>query len=453
MTPRLMLAGTGSGCGKTSMTCAILGALKARGMCLASFKCGPDYIDPMFHTKILGIPSRNLDTFLCPEDTICYLLQKNAAQAELAIIEGVMGFYDGLSGTRTEASSWHLSQVTQTPVVLVVSCAGKSLSLAAQVQGYQRFLPNQIAGVLLNHASAHAYPMYKSIIEEHCGIPVLGYLPRMPQASLESRHLGLITAAEVHDIRQKMQLLAEQAAQSVDLDALLALAQVSPPLEASPPRLPGHVADVRIAVARDAAFCFYYEDNLDLLRSMGAQIAAFSPLHDTALPPEIDGVYIGGGYPELYAQALSQNTSMLQSVHDAVTNGLPAIAECGGFLYLCESMHVADDKQYRFTGVLPAQAHMGERLSRFGYAVMTANCDNLLCKAGESIPVHEFHYSDTNANGDGFHMQKPYRPGGWDCAHATQTLYAGYPHMHLWANPAFAERFIRACGAGKGKIR
>lgn len=451
MTPRILLAGTGSGCGKTSMTCAILGALATRGEDVASFKCGPDYIDPMFHTKILGIPSRNLDSFLCGDETVKFLLHKNSAAHGLAVIEGVMGFYDGLSGTGTAASSYHLSQLTGTPVVLVVDCSGKSLSLAAEIQGYLRFRKNNIRAVLLNKVSPHAYPMYKQLVEEHCGVQVLGFLPKLPEAALESRHLGLVTAGEVRDIQAKIALLAEQAAQTIDLDALLALARDARELAVDEIAIPRLCEGVRIAVARDKAFCFYYEDNFDLLAELGAELVPFSPLEDAQLPEDIHGLLLGGGYPELYADRLSHNQSMLRGIKNAVNEGLPTIAECGGFLLLCRSLRTADGAEYSMAGALNANAWMTARLSRFGYVTLEAQEDNLLCEKGGTINAHSFHYSDSDNPGGGFVARKPGKDIQWPCIHTTGTLFAGYPHLHLWGNTGFAGRFIRACSARKGE--
>lgn len=440
--PRVMIAGTGSGCGKTTAACALLGALRRRGMEMRSFKCGPDYIDPMFHASVLGIPSRNLDSFLCGEGAVKELLAKNG-EGGVSLLEGVMGFYDGLGGA--EHSSRHLSELTHTPVVLVVNCAGRMLSAAAEIRGFLDFLPNRIAGVLLNRVSGTLYPEYKGMIERHCSLPVLGHLPDMPEAALRSRHLGLITAEEVEGLREKMALLAAAAEHSVDLDALLEIARSAELLEV--PERPRTVRRrrARVAVAKDRAFCFHYRDSLDLLSALGAELVEFSPLEDEALPPRSGGLLLGGGYPELYAERLSQNTRMLRALREAALGGMPTIAECGGFMLLCGALVTAEGREYPMAGVLPGKVRMGNRLSRFGYARLTAKKDNLLCRAGESLRAHSFHYSGAEDEGDAFLAEKPGREGSWECVHATGTLFAGYPHLHLCGAPDAAGRFVGAC--------
>lgn len=439
---RIMIAGTGSGCGKTSMVCGLLSALQHRGMQVAACKCGPDYIDPMFHQEVLQTPCRNLDLFLCGEQAVEALLAKSEAGAELVVIEGVMGFYDGLDADGT-ASSHHLADCTQTPVILVVGCAGKSLSLAAEVQGYTRFRPNTVAGVVLNRCSARTYPMMKQMIEQHTGVKVLGYLPNLPEAALESRHLGLVTAAEVENLQNKMNILAEHMEQTVDIDALIQIAQSAPERKTQSLSIPA-VGRVRIAVAKDAACCFMYQDNLDLLEMMGAEIVPFSPLADSRLPDHVQGLWLAGGYPELYAAQIAQNTALLQSIHQAVSEGLPTIAECGGFILLGQTLQTLDGRCYPMAGVLQTEVQMTKRLSRFGYLTMTAASDNLLCRAGEQIKAHEFHYSESSDLGDGFTAEKQ-NGVTWKTGHAAQTLYAGYPHLHLWGCMDAAKRWMEQC--------
>ena len=437
--PRLLFAGTGSGCGKTTVTTAILRALQRRGVKLSAFKCGPDYIDPMFHTAVLGVLSRNLDLFFENETGICSQLARHIQPDGLGVIEGVMGFYDGVSGTTDTASAAHLARATGTPTVLIVSPKGQSLSLAAQIHGFHTFAENTLAGVILNGVSTGMYPFYKQIAEK-AGLPVLGYLPPVPEAEIPDRHLGLVTAAELSDLREKIDRLADAAEQGLDLDALCALAQTVKPL--TDERVPlTRVSDfpVRIAVAKERAFCFYYEDNFDVLRELGAELVPFSPLADERLPENIDGLYLGGGYPELYEKQLKNNKDMRNSVKNAIQSGLPTVAECGGFLYLLQSL---DDAE--MAGVLPTSAHMTRKLQPFGYVTLTANRDNLLCKAGEQFPVHEFHYAQAVDNGTDFHAVKP-NGRAWDCGFASDTLYAGFPHLYFRARPEIAANFVRKC--------
>ena len=439
--PRIMLAGTNSGCGKTTAVCAVLQALTNRGSRVGAFKCGPDYIDPMFHSRIIGAKSANLDLFFCPEDTARLLLAKNGAKCDVSILEGVMGYYDGLSLTSSRASSYHLAKATQTPVVLVVSAAGASVSVLAAIEGFLHFQEDSgIRGVILNHCSAMSYPALAQSIRERFGgrVRPLGYLPKLPQCALESRHLGLVTAAEVEGLREKMAVLAAQAEKSLDLPGMLELAEEAPELSA--PQLPVPKGEpVRIGVAMDRAFCFYYSDNLSILEELGAEIVAFSPLADRHLPDGLHGLYLGGGYPELYAETLSRNSTMLADIRRALTRGLPCIAECGGFMYLTEKIGCWD-----MVGFLPGTCRNTGKLTRFGYVTLTAAGDNLLCKAGESFPAHEFHHWDCTENGAGLKAVKP-SGKSWDCAVTTKTLYAGYPHLYFYSRPELAVNYYNAC--------
>lgn len=437
--PRLVIAGTNSGCGKTSVTCAILQALVSRGLSVGAAKCGPDYIDPMFHSRIIGAKSRNLDLYFFSENTLRCLLVKNAADQNVSVIEGVMGYYDGIGLTSTRASSWEVAKVTDSPAVLVVGAKGACLSILAIIQGFLNFCPdNQIRGVILNQCSPSAYPALEKAIVERFPIQPLGFLPKMDNCSLESRHLGLVTAAEVVDLRQKMHALAEQAEKTIDLNGILALANGAASVSCDPAKLP-RMENVRIAVARDNAFCFYYEDNLDALTEMGAELIPFSPIGDCALPENIHGLYLGGGYPELYARNLSQNVTMRESVRSALEKGIPCIAECGGFMYLTQEIG-----GYPMVGHLPGTCFDNGKLTRFGYVTLRANADNMLCSTGEEIHGHEFHHWDCTQPGDCFTAEKA-TGKRWNCAVATDRLYAGFPHFHFYANPDFAKNFYHAC--------
>ena len=429
---RLLIAGTGSGCGKTTVTCAILQALKNRGHDLASFKCGPDYIDPMFHEEIIGTPSANIDLFFLQEAQVRERFLAHAA--ELNVIEGVMGCYDGLAMGTDEASSAHVARALDAPMVLVINASGMALSAAAAVKGFLSLRPNSIRGVILNRASAGSYPALKAAIEAECGVRVYGHLPSTPDCALESRHLGLVTAREVANLREKLQILAARAEESIELDALIELMRAAPPLEAEDVRIEP-VGSVRIAVAQDAAFCFYYRDNLEILEALGAELVPFSPLSDEALP-DCDGLYIGGGYPELYAGVLCRNRRMLESIAAAVKDGLPTIAECGGFMLLCQRLG-----DHEMAGVIPTACQNMGKLSRFGYATLTAESDNLLLRAGEEVRAHEFHYWDAGDPGSALSARKP-NGRSWRCVHANDTLYAGYPHLYFYSNPDVPRRFI-----------
>ena len=434
--PRLLIAGTGSGCGKTTTVCAILQALKNRGHDVASFKCGPDYIDPMFHSEIIGAQSTSIDLFFSDEAQARSIFAKHAA--ELNIIEGVMGFYDGMSMDSEKASSHHVARALDAPAILVVNGRGMALSAAAVVKGYLELRkPSGIAGVIFNNISAMTYPLLKSAVERECGVKVYGYMPNCPECALESRHLGLVTAQEVDDLRSKMQLLAAQAERSIDLDSLIELMQAQNPIVAEE-FAQAYIGDVRIAVAKDKAFCFYYRDNLEMLEEMGAELVPFSPIHDEVLP-DCDGMYLGGGYPELYLKQLSPNETMRISIREAIQNNLPTIAECGGFMYLTENI-----AGYPMVSAIETSCFNAKKLQRFGYTTVSAEDDSLLFAAGTSIRAHEFHYWDTKNPGGDLESNKP-SGRRWKCAYTTDTLYAGYPHLYFPSNPDAAKRFIEKC--------
>lgn len=441
-----MLAAASSGSGKTTIACAILQALTRMGEHPVSFKCGPDYIDPMFHRQVLGVPSRNLDLFFSDEATAAYLLQKNSENFSLAFIEGVMGYYDGIA-TTTEASSWQLAKATQTPVVLVLNCKGMSVSIAAQLGGYLSYQPDsQIKGVILNQVSKSIYPEIKALIEQRYDVAVCGYMPKMSDCSLESRHLGLVTAEEIGDLQQRLEKLGEQAMQTIDLPLLLKIAAQAPALAVPAVQLPApNPTPLRIGVARDKAFSFYYADNLELLEQLGAQLVEFSPLHDPQLPDDLDGLLLGGGYPELYADTLSQNRTLMAQIKASLQNGLPCIAECGGFQYLCEQLEGADSKSYPMVGFLPGSSFRTPSLRRFGYVRLTAQKDNLLCKKGEGFAAHEFHYWDSQHCGNGCIAQKPCRRSSWECVVCDENFWAGYPHLYFYADVQMAKNFLNRC--------
>jgi cobyrinic acid a,c-diamide synthase len=437
-----------------------MAAMTRRGLTVQAFKCGPDYIDPLFHSHITGRPSRNLDPFLLPESTLCYLFRKNSRGADCSIVEGVMGFYDGL-GTTTAGSTHEVAKMTKTPTLLAVTARGMSASLAALVKGFVGFRPqSDIAGVLLNETGERLYAPLKTMLARETGVEVLGYMPRMEDCSLESRHLGLVMASEVANLDGKLARLAQQAERSLDLDRILALASVAPASpEGSPPTLACEPRPFRLAVARDEAFCFYYRDALDLLEEAGGQIVFFSPLSDAKLP-DADGLYLGGGYPELHGARLAANVSMREDIRRRVAEGLPTFAECGGFIALCDSLRT-DEGVFEMCGVLKGDVFMTQRLTRFGYVNLTAKRQSVLAPQGWTGRGHEFHYSDGTNNGDGFIISKPNgsKLGGsqtdgraWEGIHASPSIHAGYPHLHLCGDPQLAANFARACVEYRSKI-
>ncbi len=446
--PRIMLAAAGSGSGKTTVMCALLRLLTRRGMTVAAFKSGPDYIDPMFHQAALSACSHNLDPFLfgrgeTGNNRTRYVLAGGSAGAQIAVIEGAMGYYDGV-GTGSEASAYAVAGATDTPVILVVNGRGAGISLAAQIRGFAAFRrDSRIAGFVVNHIRPMVYQYFKGVWERETGLPALGYMPELPACSLASRHLGLVTAGEVSGLSQIINGLADAAASSLDVAAILKAAHTARPVsyEDVPVRVAG---SVRLAVARDEAFCFYYEDSLRVLERAGAEIVPFSPIHDTALPAACGGLYLGGGYPELYARILSRNEAMRRQILQAVRGGMPCIGECGGFMYLLQSFR--DDKGCTpWVGAIPGEAYMTGHLSRFGYVTLTAQEDTLLCRRGESIQAHEFHYGDSTGNGGAFIAKKSAGTRQWPCIHSQGRLFAGYPHIHFLGNPDWGSRFVQAC--------
>lgn len=443
---RIMIAGTNSGCGKTTVACAVLQALTDRGMKAASFKCGPDYIDPMFHESVIGAVSHNLDAYFCGGRMLRRLLTDGSAGADVSVIEGVMGFYDGVNGS---ASSHAVSREVNCPVVLVIDCKGMSTSIGAVMKGFLEFeKPNSIAGFIFNRLPAQLVPEVKNMCSA-LGTKYFGYLPKCPEAALESRRLGLVTPDGVAELKRKTHILAEKAEQTILLDKLLETAEM-PPL-ADLAKLPAQRKKyVSIAVARDSAFSFIYRDNMQLLERLGAEIRYFSPISGSELPAA-DGLILCGGYPELFARELSENRAMLRSVREKIEGGMPVIAECGGFMYLHEKL-VSGSEEYPMAGVICGTAFSTPKLQRFGYVKLRAKYDSLLCEKGGVLPAHEFHYWDSDSCGSGFTAVKESSGSEWDCVHCTETMYAGFPHLYFYADTAAAERFITACAEYGGKL-
>ena len=439
---QFLLAAPRSGSGKTTMTCALLMALKRRGCAPCAFKSGPDYIDPMFHRAVLGVESRSLDLFFSAPETVRTLYARGAAGHGAAVCEGAMGFYDGLGGVSDRASAWHLADTLGLPVLLVVEPKGQSLTLAAELKGLVNFrTPSHIAGILLNNCTARMHALLAPMLEKETGLPVLGFLPKLPEAVIGSRHLGLYTAAEVENLQQKLALLADAVEEHIDWPRLLALCEKEPPALPVQPETPP--ARVRIAVAQDEAFCFTYAETLEAFRDAGAEVVFFSPLRDTALPENIGGLYLPGGYPELHAKELSENTSLLREIKQKIESGLPTAAECGGFLYLGQSLTDAEGQSWPMAGVLPGEAKDAGRLVRFGYAALSADSDSMLFRAGESFPIHEFHHWDSTANGTALAAKKPVGGAAWRCGFVNEHFYAGFPHLY-WAGTPLPQRFAAA---------
>lgn len=455
--PRLMIAGSGSGCGKTTITCGMLRLLLRRGMRPSSFKCGPDYIDPLYHREVLGINSRNLDSFFDSESRLRENLCRGAGNCDIALIEGVMGYYDGL-GLQTDASCAHIADLTHTPVLLVLDASGRSSSVLAELKGFLDYREEGrwIAGVIFNRLS----PMlYEDLAAEAAamGVKPCGYLKKDDSNRFESRHLGLKLPEEWDDIRKEIDALADRLAQTIDMDAVISLAktaedieeQTGDPLRAAKIKeQSGAQASFRIALAQDAAFCFYYTENMEYLESLGCRIIPFSPLSDSSIP-DCDGLILPGGYPELYAGRLSENRPMLESVKNAILAGLPTIAECGGYLYLHEELTDTEGSCYGMAGVLPAKCYYGGFQRQFGYVTMTTLRDSVLGKEGTSCRGHEFHYYVSDAQGQDVLCVKPDGRRSWRGGVVNETLYAGFAHLWLPSAPEAARSFVHVCGRGR----
>ncbi|MBE5870881.1 MAG: cobyrinate a,c-diamide synthase [Lachnospiraceae bacterium] len=453
---RIMIAGTHSGCGKTTIVCAILQALVNRKLKTAAFKCGPDYIDPMFHSEIIGTKARNLDGFFMEPSLLRYLLQKNAEGCDVSVIEGVMGYYDGI-GMQETASSYRIAADTKTPVILVINCKGMSRSVEAVLEGFLHLEPaSGIRGVIFNQLPPSLYEPLKEFCGKR-GIHAFGCFPLVKEAQIESRHLGLVTAQEIEDLKQKVQRLAETAEEYLDLDGILKLSKEAEESEEKPDdssawksknlimqsamKYAGSLKDrLKIAVARDRAFCFYYEDNLELLRECGCELIPFSPLRDKSLPEGIDGLLLGGGYPELYGRDLSGNKTMLADIRQKIEEGLPTHAECGGFMYLHREMTDPEGNTWPLVGALDGTCRFQNRLQHFGYVNLCAKEENPLCEKDTQIPAHEFHRSVSDLVQTVFDTEKNGKH--WGSFIQQQNLIAGFPHIHYYANPKIVSHFL-----------
>ena len=446
---RIMIAAPGSGSGKTTITCALLKALKNRGEQVVSYKCGPDYIDPMFHKQVIGIPSKNLDTFFTDEDATRELFLKNRTEKDFVVMEGVMGLFDGMGGIREEGSSYHLAKVTETPIVLVINAKGMGRTLIPMIAGFLKYDKEKlIKGVILNKMSKYYYEIIKPLIEEELRIRVLGYFPDEKDINLESRHLGLVMPNDSEDIQKRLQVMSKRFEKTVDVKEIEHIAeQAKELLPAQKPLNINGCSDKEcsrpvIAVAKDEAFCFYYEDNLLMLQENGAKITYFSPLHDTKLPDCCDALLIGGGYPELYAGELSRNVNMRNAIKQAIDTGMPIVAECGGFMYLHESITDKDGISHPMVGVIPATCSYKGKLVRFGYVEIQENKSCFLPE-GQLIKGHEFHYFDSTDNGDCCTAQKPTTGREYPCVMEGDNYWMGFPHLYYPSNPFFAESFVK----------
>lgn len=445
---RILIAAPSSGSGKTTLTCALLEILRRRGRRPVSFKCGPDYIDPMFHRSVLKIPSWNLDGFFTQEEILKGLFQKHARQGDLAVVEGVMGYYDGLGGASERASTYETASFLKAPVILVVDAEKAGKTPAEQIRELtDRHPDHRIAGVILNRISSSLSDETRKEIETGCGIDVLGAIPERPDLVVPSRHLGLHQPEENPAMDRWIREIADLVEEHAEIGKILDLADHAPEWQTVPEPvipIPEPVIPVRIAVARDEAFSFYYAENEEMLKAMGAELVPFSPMHDDTVPEDVDGIILGGGYPELHAGDLAENRTMCSSVADRIRGGIPAIAECGGFLYLQKIIR-KEDNEYPVTGVFPGTGEKKDRLVRFGYMEAETGNASVFGPKGTTLRGHEFHYMDTDCNGEDLLCRKPSSGKEYRTGFCRENLYAGFPHFYYYSCPDAAASFIKAC--------
>lgn len=454
---RIVIAGTNSGAGKTTVTLGVMAALRRRNLDVQGFKVGPDYIDPSYHTAVTERPSRNLDTWMMATDVTRELFHRGSEGADISVIEGVMGMYDGKDPLTSTGSTAEVSQLLSAPIILVVNVASMARSAAAVVLGFQHLDPKvHIAGVIANRVGSKGhYDLVKVAIEQVCEVPVVGYLTEQEALRIPERHLGLIPALERGEMDELFGALADAIEATVDVEQILQIARGAELWTSPEPILftgQKHDPVVTIAIARDRAFNFYYPENLELLEWCGARLVVFRPLEGGEVPDEADGVYIGGGFPEEFAATLSRNTAVGVSLRRVVQDGMPVFAECGGFMYLTEAITDRHGDTHRMAGIVPAEITMQSRVAALGYREVTAEHDTLLLPAGERARGHEFHYSTIAVQ----------QPENWPYAYETVGLrgaklegytqgnvLAGYTHLHFASNPRMVERFVAACGLYK----
>ncbi|MGL5034041.1 MAG: cobyrinate a,c-diamide synthase [Microcystaceae cyanobacterium] len=444
----LIIAGERSGVGKTTITLAMLAFLSKKGAKVQSFKVGPDYIDPMFHSQITGRPCRNLDPVLTSEDYVQDCFSRHSQGVDHVLIEGVMGLFDGVPFNQYDdfASTAHIARLLNLPVLLVLDCSRLSGSIAAIASGYRNFDPRvKIIGVILNRVGSDRHLTLLEQALEKISLPILGVLHREDNLTIPHRHLGLIPSEEISQLDQLFDRLAHLAAQSFPWQKLLPL--LSPPFPPlPPPLLPSPPPSLRLAIARDRAFNFYYPDNLDLLQSFGAELVFLSPLADETLPENIQGLWLGGGFPEIFAQTLSENLPLREQLKTEIASGLPTYAECGGLMYLCEELVDFEGRPWSMVGILPTQTVMTKKLT-LGYRQATAIAPSPLMPVQSQIWGHEFHHSHLSdpPTTPLFTLKNLLSPDQIQEGWSRPNLHASYLHIHFGTNPQFLKRFLQTC--------
>lgn len=441
--PRVVIAGERSGVGKSTITVGILLALKERGLDPQPFKAGPDFLDPMHHSVLLERRSRNLDTWMFPS-AVPGLFERASAGAGISVIEGVMGLYDGYDGRSEEGSTAHLSKVLKAPVILVLDASASARSVGAIALGFQRYDPDvDVRAVIFNNVGGRRHlDMLRDSLR---GIECLGGIPRDAGIKLESRHLGLVPAEENLD-RERYEGIRRLIEDNLDMDRLVGIARSAPDLVSSVPVVEPRPIVARVGVARDEAFNFYYEDNFQYLRDAGAELVFFSPLRDAI--PDVDGLYFGGGYPEMFAERLASNAVARDAVKRLSEEGMPIYAECGGLMYMCRGLTTLDGERYDMTGVFDAEVRMNGRLQALGYVEAKVVRDNVLAKTGDSARGHVFHYSEVVEHGDeefAYDLDKEKGIEGAMDAFVKNRTLASYTHLHFGSCPEWAQTFVEAC--------
>lgn len=453
----VVIAGTRSGSGKTTITMGFMAAFRRRGLTVAPFKVGPDFIDPGHHTRVTGAISRNLDGWMLSRVYNTAAFARAADGADIAVIEGVMGLYDGYDGRSEAGSTAQMAKWTGVPVILIVDAKSMARSAAALVHGFESFDPElDFAGVVFNNIGSPRHLAYlREALDGRVKMPCLGGIPRDDAVAIPERHLGLVTREEHGTSSETVRRLADLIEGHIDLDALWRRLPDLPGIAVTRPTpISGPTADmpiVRIGVAVDKAFCFYYQDNLDLLAARGAEIVPFSPISDPALPDALDGLYFGGGYPELFADRLAENRTLCRQVREASAAGMPIYGECGGFMYLGREIHDMEGRSHLMTGCFPFATRMYDRLRSLGYREVTLTADTVLGQAGATLRGHEFHYSDLEPSPEGDGVQTVYglsdrlgRPRSGEGFQIQRTL-GSYVHLHFGSRPEAAGSFVDAC--------
>ncbi len=452
---RIMIAAAKSGSGKTIFTCGLLRLLKRSGFDVGSFKCGPDFIDPMFHRTVLGVRGGNLDPFFCTHEDLQNLVAKRSE--EYIVMEGAMGIYDGISGMGINGSCYEVASATLTPIILIIDAKGIGSTIASLIKGILIDDKEKlISGIILNRASKSylesVTPLINEAIRESKSEAVIiGNIPSESSLKLESRHLGLKLPEEINDIGEQIDSFSDLIFNNCSLDSILSIMKEARDIPTNAcysndnqKILTGRVNEkLRMAVAMDEAFCFYYEENLDALRDAEIEVVPFSPLYDSHLPKNVSGILIGGGYPELYLRALSENRSIKADIKNAIESGMPSLAECGGFMYLLDSIEDEERTKWPMLGVIEGGAYNTNKLSRFGYIELNS-VSNGLIPSGEKIKGHEFHYFDSTNNGECILAEKASGTKSWKCCHMNENHIWGYPHLYYPSNPEFVERFVTA---------